>query len=364
MANFRRRSRFRRELIEKQPQESLTFTSLGSRLASFKYQPDPDLECKYRLENTKPIFIGACTKCTLHSSSTFLKESLSNFAQMQNSLEEDEGRTEPSKASLPLAEIDFQREISNHRYVRCGNVYICKQILLVHILLLFSRALKAKKNRNIDESLQKAIALNTSFQWEECDSWTYRIAQWFRRRILCWLFPQGILYHPGQLEVLERCAVSQTPFLFLPVHRSALDLLLVKQALSKTKNRMDQKILLASTIPAEVSSQPGLQLQSHQDFAKDEPWAVQQSVVESIFKAKGHFLTFLESLDQPQVHRPKLATLDTSLLDHALQCIYDNIVQDIQIVPVGISYEEGQDPLPLWPYGFIQYFKGRVKPTD
>ena len=134
MANFRRRSRFRRELIEKQPQESLTFTSLGSRLASFKYQPDPDLECKYRLENTKPIFIGACTKCTLHSASTFLKESLSNFAQMQNSLEEegDEGRTEPSKASLPLAEIDFRQEISNHRYVRCGNVYIFKQIFPVH----------------------------------------------------------------------------------------------------------------------------------------------------------------------------------------------------------------------------------------
>ena len=243
--------------------------------------------------------------------------------------------------------------------------YSNKSFLYI-LLLLFARALKAKKDPVIDESLQKAIAVNiSSFQWEECDSWTYRIAQWFRRRILSWLFPQGILYHPGQLEVLERCAVSQTPFLFLPVHKSPIDFLLVKQALSKTKNRMDQKILLASTIPAaEVPSQPGLQLQSHQEFSKDEPWAVQQSVVESIFKIKGHFLTFLEPLDQPQVFRPNLASLDTSLLDHALQCIYDNIVQDIQIVPVGISCEEGQDPLPLWPCGFIQYFKGRVRPTD
>ena len=116
MTNIRRRSRFRRELIGKQPQESLTFASLGSRLASFKYTPDPDLESKYRLENTKSLFIGACSKCTVHSASTFLKDSLSNFASMQNSLE---GRsTEPLKASFIFTEIDFEEEISKHRYVK------------------------------------------------------------------------------------------------------------------------------------------------------------------------------------------------------------------------------------------------------
>ena len=378
MANFRRRSRFRRELIEKQsPQESLTFTSLGSRLASFKYQPDPDLECKYRLENTKAIFMGACAKCTLHSSSTFLKESLSNFAPMQNSLE---GRCteQPSKASssqyVPLAEIDFQQEISNHRYVRCGEMftYANKSFLCVYFSYFYTisfstRALKARKDRDIDESLQEATALN-NFAWAEelaSSSWTYRIVQWFRRRILYWLFPRGILYHPGQLEVLERCAVSQTPFLFLPVHKSEIDLLLVKQVLSQTQNRMDQRIVFASSSSSrptatELPTQPGIQLQSPQMFSQDGPWAVQQSVIESIFKAKGHILTFLEPLINYSSHRPQLASLDKSLLDHALQCIYDNTVQDIQIVPVGISYyDDGQQhTFPSWPRGLLQYLKG------
>ena len=229
-----------------------------------------------------------------------------------------------------------------------------------------TRALKARKDRDIDESLQKATALN-NFAWAEelaSSSWIYRIVQWFRRRILYWLFPRGILYHPGQVEVLERCAVSQTPFLFLPVHKSEIDLLLVKQVLSQTQNRMDQRIVFASSssrpTATELPTQPGIQLQSPQMFSQDGPWAVQQSVIESIFKAKGHILTFLEPLHNHSSHRPQLASLDKSVLDHALQCIYDNTVQDIQIVPVGISYyDDGQQhTFPSWPRGLLQYLKG------
>ena len=184
---------------------------------------------------------------------------------------------------------------------------------------------------------------------------------WVRHKILRWVCPRGILYHPGQLEVLERCAVSQTPFLFLPVHKSQIDLLLVKHVLSKTKNTLDDQTLVAfrpfsaSEAVLEMPIQPGFQLQRPQEFSEDAPWAVQQSIVESIFKRKGHILAFLEPLPAEEL-RPNLA-LDTSILDHALQCIYDNVVHDIQIVPVGISYE-GQHPPPVWPCGLIQCVKG------
>ena len=42
------------------------------------------------------------------------------------------------------------------------------------------------------------------------------------RFLLRILFPRGIVYHPGQIEVLERCSKSRAPFLFLPVHKSPL----------------------------------------------------------------------------------------------------------------------------------------------
>jgi hypothetical protein len=41
--------------------------------------------------------------------------------------------------------------------------------------------------------------------------------------------------------------------------------------------------------------------------------------------------------------------------DHALQCIYDDVINDIQIVPVGISYQG--TPLQRWPQNFCQYIK-------
>ena len=161
MSNFRRRSRFRRELIEKQPQESLTFASLGSRLAAFKYAPDPELESKHRLENCGNIFIGACSKCTVHSASTFLKDSLSNFACMQNSLEGRNTTTEPSKASSLPAEIDFQEEISNHRYVRCEKLSTNRlSILKIYPPLVHRRWIAGPLSAHYWMPFQGSICLN------------------------------------------------------------------------------------------------------------------------------------------------------------------------------------------------------------
>ena len=44
--------------------------------------------------------------------------------------------------------------------------------------------------------------------------------------------------------------------------------------------------------------------------------------------------------------------------DHALQCVYDDVINDIQIVPVGISYQGA--PLEKWPQNFLQYIKGQL----
>ena len=41
--------------------------------------------------------------------------------------------------------------------------------------------------------------------------------------------------------------------------------------------------------------------------------------------------------------------------DHALQCVYDDVINDIQIVPVGISYQGA--PLEKWPQNFRHYIK-------
>ena len=73
------------------------------------------------------------------------------------------------------------------------------------------------------------------------------------------MFPHGILYHPGQIQVLERCSKSKAPFLFLPVHKSPLDSIVIKSVLEKTPSRHDLKTFLASR-PKEIQLKPGFQI--------------------------------------------------------------------------------------------------------
>ena len=123
------------------------------------------------------------------------------------------------------------------------------------------------------------------------------------------MFPFGILYHPGQIQVLERCSKSKAPFLFLPVHKSPLDSLVVKSVLAKTPNRYDLRTFVASR-KTEIPVIPGFQF--FDNTVEDVTWSVQQTTVSSIFANQGHILAFLE----PEVcseGRPILA-FDTNIL--------------------------------------------------
>ena len=75
MSGFRsHRSRFRREKLtdqaNNQEQNSVFSSSLGQQLASFKSCPDPDLEQKFNLLRSRPLFFGACGTCTTFSKAT------------------------------------------------------------------------------------------------------------------------------------------------------------------------------------------------------------------------------------------------------------------------------------------------------
>ena len=50
-------------------------------------------------------------------------------------------------------------------------------------------------------------------------------------RLLHRVFPQGIIYHPGQIAVIKRTLLSETPLVFLPVFQSTLDPVVVQRLL-------------------------------------------------------------------------------------------------------------------------------------
>ena len=90
-------------------------------------------------------------------------------------------------------------------------------------------------------------------------TWFQSLKSWLLRKLLSYMFPHGILYHPGQIQVLERCSKSKAPFLFLPVHKSPLDSIVIKSVLEKTPSRHDLKTFLASR-PKEIQLKPGFQI--------------------------------------------------------------------------------------------------------
>ena len=106
---------------------------------------------------------------------------------------------------------------------------------------------------------------------------------------------------------------------------------MIKSVLARAPNRLDLKTFVASR-KSEIQCKPGFQM--FENIVEDITWSVQQATVSSIFANVGNILVFLE----PEVcteGRPILA-MDTNILDHALQCLYDDVINDIQIVPVGI----------------------------
>jgi len=340
MSGFRsHRSRFRREKLtdqaNNQEQNSVFSSSLGQKLASFKSCPDPDLEQKFNLLRSRPLFFGACGTCTTFSKATYLPESIYNYSAIQNSLVGDLSRPASSATAFT---IDFQNAFENSNYVSAS-------------LHESSNAKDPGDSLISSPLLQEYIATqNIQQETEGPYSWFQSLKSWLLRKLLSYMFPHGILYHPGQIQVLERCSKSKAPFLFLPVHKSPLDSIVIKSVLEKTPSRHDLKTFLASR-PKEIQLKPGFQILD--DSIEDIAWSLQQATVSSIFVNHGNILTFLES-EVCKEGRPNLA-LDGTVLDHALQCIYDDVINDIQIVPVGISYQG--TPLEKWPQNFRQYIK-------
>jgi hypothetical protein len=73
----------------------------------------------------------------------------------------------------------------------------------------------------------------------------------------------------------------------------------------------------------------GFNLQDKNDWFQDMGWSVQQATVQSILTNRHNILAFLE-LKPCTDGRPVLA-LDTSILDHALECLYQEAIGDIQL---------------------------------
>ena len=190
-------------------------------------------------------------------------------------------------------------------------------------------------------------------------SWLSKIKLWLQKKVLQRLFPRGIFFHPGQLLLLERCSISRSPFLFLPPRQSLLDSMIVKAALKKTNKRFDKNTVCALQQNEENSLETlSFSLFDFKEWTEDDiVWAVQQSTIRALFSKGYNILAYLEN--NFEENGQPIIDLNTCILDHALECIYaENFQTDIQIVPVGISYELPKPEIPTTAIDYIKIFLG------
>ena len=221
---------------------------------------------------------------------TFLPHNIYNYSCIENCLE---GSNPPIKDDFP--KLDFEKSLRNDT--------------LVQNLLEIA---KNEGNEDIPEQNVPVIA-NGFFS---------RLKGWILDKILFRIFPRGIFYHPGQLQVLERCSMSRDPFLFLPLKKNHLDAKIVCKVLGKTLKRFDRRTVFAGEKLGTYNQQRSIALYSNESWLSDIQWSIQQNLINTLFTNGCHVLTFLEK-DFEDDGKPVL-DFSTQVLDHAFEFIYNN----------------------------------------
>ncbi len=350
MANhnrFRRKNRARRVLEQfgvYQADEivpSQFSSNLADQLAMFKMAPSQEFE-HLRPRSVKSLFVGACGSCTPNSRPTFNSDSMTSQIGIENCL-----RMPITTLSKNLPVINFSECYENSTYID------------------YAKELNEEGCDEASELIRKQDAGGGEDQ-QEAESWMTRLTNWLRRWILNGMFPKGILYHSGQLEVLETCSLQGHPFIFLPVNRSPMDAQVLTEVLAMTKNRLDLATFYGQTPETKSKiwrwSDRQFNFLDRQDWTFHLGWSIQQATIQKLFANDKNLIAFLEN--DTDDGKPDLVLDNTAVLQHAMECIEQKAVDDVLLVPVGISYDV-EPEANCWPCRIIDLlrmwlgFKGR-----
>jgi len=337
----------RRQRAEDGPTKTSLEFDLGTRLASFKSSPLlqlADVSEVRRVRSNRFLFNGACKKCTPNSATdTFSHEEPPIISQhgIANILRTNFTPIDPDQIveksvdkAVTLDTLRYQVEKRNGLISLMDEEVPSDRTPSTDILLeVFSRlSLKLKPNpvKLLTRLLQK-------------------VTEW----LLGLLYPRGIVYHPGQLEVIARAMVSEDPMVFVPVETSSLDLVIIQLVLmqlkispvivstndDKSHNSTTNNPLLSSFETGSLQVLPWTDVDETNDHFEYN-WAVQSMTTEGLLKAGHDFILSLVSRSKPTV---KDCSKRGDLL--FLQILIDQIVnvgevKDIVVVPVTVTKDD------------------------
>ena len=345
--DIRYHTRFRRDIPTRngkrngyQRDETLVsgiVSDLGARLATFKASV---ISHDSILKSPRPLFIGACDLCTPHSKGTLGSDKVTALLGLENVFSYP-SKKKDSKVLLQDEE-DKNKPYSYHDEKE------------------FQLNVISPKRRYIE----RVLALNTHYNSSDITHWfnlmqlklctlvgfwkkiRQLITNWLMRRV----FPLGIIYHPGQIAVIKRSLLSETPLVFLPLSQSSMDSAVIQRVLSydfnlptitikRNENTHSTPLSMLERFQEAFSNGQVTLLPENELFASDLVWSVQQEVIQSLLENGSNLIFSMDSYkaNEETVKRWKQCQLLSSLVE-VLES-NESSVKDINIVPMSVTYD-------------------------
>lgn len=171
-----------------------------------------------------------------------------------------------------------------------------------------------------------------------------RVAVWFMHRIMSRMLT-GVYVPRGQIDMIKRASEQNVPMVYLPLHRSHLDYILVTYLLYLNSMRVPLVAagdnLLIPLFGQLLRGLGGFFIKRRLDFKdgrKDHVYrAVLQEYMKEILKAK-HSLEFFLEGGRSRTGKTRLPK--AGLLSVIVDSLNEEPVDDVFIVPISISYEK------------------------
>lgn len=284
--------------------------------------------------------LESCEKCQPVTKSQFKIDSTLALQCLDNAL------NVPSSCRSWLTPIEF---LKNSIYLTCKSIPheyapIPKEILTSESIEdAISKAVEEDPESDRSEHRRRALSIFERMR-ASISTALLRVAVWFMHRIMSRMLT-GVYVPKGQIEMLKRAVEQNVPMVYLPLHRSHLDYILVTYLLYLNGMRIPLVAagdnLLIPLFGTLLRGLGGFFIKRRLDFKngrKDHLYrAVLKEYMKEILKGN-HSLEFFLEGGRSRTGKTRLPK--AGLLSVIVNCVNEGLVKDVYIVPISISYEK------------------------
>uniref|UniRef100_V5IBF4 Putative mitochondrial glycerol-3-phosphate acyltransferase gpat n=2 Tax=Ixodes ricinus TaxID=34613 RepID=V5IBF4_IXORI len=307
-------------------------------LPQFKQYPPPE-EVR-QLETLRHFALQCCSKCLPMSKSSFTVDGSIVLHGLDNAL------TLPSDGRSWLTPLKF---VKNSIYLTCKRIPheykpISKKMLRSEsIQRAIDKAVQDDPGTDKKEHQRRAISIFERMR-ATISTALLRLAVWLMHRLMSRMLT-GVYVPKGQINLLKRASEHNIPMVYLPLHRSHLDYILVTFLLYLNELKVPLVAagdnLLIPLFGTLLRGLGGFFIKRRLDFKdgrKDHLYrAVLKEYMMEILKSN-HSLEFFLEGGRSRTGKTRLPK--AGLLSVIVNCLNEELMQDVYIVPISISYEK------------------------